>query len=217
MAAGPAHLKYDPQRLNPFGATAPFFAAVFIFGKSPRWSTDKQPERGGVLAGAIPDQTDAPDTERRDQARAETCGWLGGNASLEFSHTILIEFTFNMENINQGRTGAVGRGSARAGASRLASPRRMIQTETLRFRLAAAIVTADKQIGPCPRFPNAAGAHVLSLATPKLVTSQIAAVHLWVQAFWSKRPGSPGSGGASPYRAWVNKNADIPAVSGTEH
>jgi hypothetical protein len=42
-----------------------------------------------------------------------------------------------------------------------------------------------------PRFPNAAGAHVLSLATPKLATSQIAAVHWWVQAFWSKRPGSP--------------------------
>ena len=48
--------------------------------------------------------------------------------------------------------GAVGRGSARAGASRLASPRRMNQTETLRFRLAAAIVTADKQIGPGPSF-----------------------------------------------------------------
>jgi hypothetical protein len=41
----------------------------------------------------------------------------------------------------------------------------------------------------------------LWLAAPKLATSQIAAVHLWVQAFWSKRPGSPGSGGASPYRA----------------
>jgi hypothetical protein len=32
------------------------------------------------------------------------------------------------------------------------------------------------------------------------------AVHLGVQAFWSKRPGSPGSGGASPYRAGVNKD-----------
>jgi hypothetical protein len=48
--------------------------------------------------------------------------------------------------------GAVGRGSARAGASRLASPQRLNQTETLRFRLAAAIVTADKQIGPGPSF-----------------------------------------------------------------
>src|ERR1700693_2047624 len=47
--------------------------------------------------------------------------------------------------------GAVGRGSARAGASPLASPRRMNQTETLRFPLAAAIVTADKQIGPSVR------------------------------------------------------------------
>jgi hypothetical protein len=33
----------------------------------------------------------------------------------------------------------------------------MNQTATLRFRLAAAIVTAGKQIGPGPRFPNAAG------------------------------------------------------------
>ena len=109
--------------------------------------------------------------------------------------------------------GSVGRGSARAGASRLASPPRMNQTETLRFRLAAAIVTADKQIGPGPCFPNAAGAHVLSLATPKLARSQIAAVHLWVQAFWSKRPGSPGSGGASPYRAGVNKNPGLNPVA----
>jgi hypothetical protein len=54
----------------------------------------------------------------------------------------------------------------------------------------------------------------LSLATPKLATSQIAAVHLWVQASWSKRPGSPGSGGASPYRAGVNKNGVLtPGIS----
>jgi hypothetical protein len=91
--------------------------------------------------------------------------------------------------------GAVGRGSARAGASRLASPRRMNQTETLRFRLAAAIVTADKQIGPGPSFSKRSRGARLVSATPKLATSQIAAVHLWVQAFWSKRPGSPGSGG----------------------
>jgi hypothetical protein len=67
------------------------------------------------------------------------------------------------------------------------SPRRMNQTETLRFGLAAAIVTAANRLDQVPRFPNAAGAHVLSLATPKLATSQVAAVHLWVQAFWSKR------------------------------
>jgi hypothetical protein len=59
------------------------------------------------------------------------------------------------------------------------------------------------------RSPNATRADVLSLATPKLATSQIAAVHLGVQAFWSKRPGSPGSGGASPYRAAVNKNPGL--------
>jgi hypothetical protein len=37
-------------------------------------------------------------------------------------------------------------------AMALASPPRMNQTETLRFRLAAAMVTADKQIGPGPSF-----------------------------------------------------------------
>ena len=39
----------------------------------------------------------------------------------------------------------------------------MIQTETLRFRLAAAIVTADKQIGPCPPFSKRSrGARLVS-------------------------------------------------------
>src|ERR1700693_5719294 len=53
--------------------------------------------------------------------------------------------------------------SARAGASRLASPRRMNQTETLRFRQAAAIVTADKQIGPGPSFSKRSrGARLVS-------------------------------------------------------
>jgi hypothetical protein len=59
--------------------------------------------------------------------------------------------------------GAVGRGSARAGASRLASPPRMNQTETLRIRLAAAMVTADKQIGPGPSFSKRSrGARLVS-------------------------------------------------------
>jgi hypothetical protein len=46
----------------------------------------------------------------------------------------------------------------------------------------------NSQLAPAQRV-------AMKMATPKLATSQIAAVRLWVQAFWSKRPGSPGSGG----------------------
>jgi hypothetical protein len=77
------------------------------------------------------------------------------------------------QRIKSGDAGVVGRGSARAGASRLASPRGMNQTETLRFRLAAAIVTADKQIGPSPSFSKRSrGSRLVSGHTPKLATSQ---------------------------------------------
>jgi hypothetical protein len=35
----------------------------------------------------------------------------------------------------------------------------------------------------------------------KLAARQNATTRLWVHAFWWKRPGSPGSGGASPYQS----------------
>jgi hypothetical protein len=106
MAIGPAKLEMNPYRLSLLGWIEAAEVAVFMWSAKPRWRVREQ-GTGEEIAGAIPEESGLPNIERptREGRKCRTSiEWrLGYGARGKLSHTIFIELTLNMKNINPTR------------------------------------------------------------------------------------------------------------------